>query len=596
MLLTDLPRSGSQGQAPAGADAVANDVAVPEPAPVPAATSSWSPFRLVQMAVGAAVAALGIASVVFTAAPGGTAASRVSSVPPRMEASSDDFELVAAAEGRQLVLYLTEYIGNGPVAGAKLTVSLDDREAVVVERGGGVYAVADAGLAGPGQAAVTVSIDAGGRQDLLGGVLDLPGDVAVQQTAAPWLPSVSSGAWLMGFGAFLLGLGVAQGRSGRATTLALLLLAVGGLPAAAHPGHGDDSAAVSNEDLDSSTLPPGSPRRLSDGSLFVPKQAQLILGIRTALSQQGEATRAIRLVGRVVGDPAASGTVQSTMIGRVELVPGGMPRVGQRVKRGEVLAAIAPVINAIDRGNIQQQLSLIDRDLGTLQRRAEDAVGGNGNGNGNGHGDAKEADTITAEIETLLKRRTSITRIIVDREGMQIPLRSPADGVIAVANVVAGQIVDARTTLYEIVDPDRIWVEASGYDPTMLGAVAGGHAVTADGRALPLDYIGHGPKLTQQAIPLLFHVREPTMLPIGTPVTVLVETRHKQAGIILPPAAVVRNPAGQMIVWQHTAAERFAPLLVRTAPVDGRSVAVVSGLADNRRVVVVGADLLNQVR
>jgi cobalt-zinc-cadmium efflux system membrane fusion protein len=375
-----------------------------------------------------------------------------------------------------------------------------------------------------------------------------------------------------------------------------MFLLAAAMPAAAHPGHGDDAGAVSSEELVSSTLPPNSPRRLSDGSLFVPKQAQLILGVRTALSELGEASRAVRLVGHVVGDPAASGTVQSTLNGRVELGPGGLPRVGQRVTRGQVLALISPVINAIDRGNIQQQLSLIDRDLDTLQRRAEETLRSDGSESADESANGGAAGVLTAEIETLLKRRIAINRIILDREGLQIPLRSPTDGVIAAANAVAGQIVEARTTLYEIVDPDRVWVEAAGYDPTLLDAIAAAHAVTADGRSLPLNYIGHGPKLTQQAIPLLFHVREPTMLPIGTPVSVLVETRHKQAGVILPPAAVVRNPAGQMIVWLHAGAERFVPLPVRTEAIDGRSIAVVAGLSENRRVVVVGADLLNQVR
>ena len=37
----------------------------------------------------------------------------------------------------------------------------------------------------------------------------------------------------------------------------------------------------------------------------------------------------------------------------------------------------------------------------------------------------------------------------------------PASGVIASANVVAGQVVDARELVFEIVDPSRLRVEAS---------------------------------------------------------------------------------------------------------------------------------------
>ena len=577
-------REPDTDKAPSGSDQVANGVAPPS-----APASSWKPVRVLQVLIGAAVAVFGVFSLLSTGSPSVTAAPRVSTVPPRMEASSPNFELVVTVESREIVLYLADFVDNAPIPDAKLTLSLDEREVPVVERGGGIYTAANAGLTGPSQTAVTVSVVAGGRQDLLGGVLDVPGGALAPSSGwNGWSLGLPLGAWLLALGAFILGLGIANGRNGRAVAVATVVLLVWSLPAAGHPGHGDDDTPVSREDLDSSTLPPNSPRRLPDGSLFVPKQAQFVLGIRTGISRQGEANRVVRLVGRVSADPAASGTVQSTMPGRVELAPGGLPRVGQRVVRGEVLASIVPVINPIDRGNILQQLALIDRDLTTLKQRAEDAIGADA--------DIKLTNALTAEVETLLRRRAAINRIIIDREGMQIPLRAPADGVISVANAIAGQIVESRTTLYEIVDPERVWVEASGYDPTLLDAIAGANAVTADGRSLPLSFLGHGPKLNQQAIPILFHVQEPTMLPIGTPVLVLVETRDKHKGIILPPAAVVRNPAGQAIVWQHTGAERFVPLLVKVEPIDGRSVAVVAGLLENKRVVVTGAELLSQVR
>ncbi|MCC7275340.1 MAG: efflux RND transporter periplasmic adaptor subunit [Alphaproteobacteria bacterium] len=569
--------------------------------PTPAA----APGPRIWIMIGAVVAiALAVASFVLIGLPAVPAAPRASSVPPRIEASSADFEMVAVAEGEQLVIYLTEYIGNGPVAGARLEVTADDRDVAMTERGGGIYGGSLAGIPKGRQLSVVVTIDAGGRQDLLGGMLELPGTPTVVPGSRLWHSVLHPGAWLLLVGAFALGFCFARLPSGRAAVAILAILLLGrGAPAEAHPGHGEGEAGVAREDLDSSTLPPNSPRRLPDGSLFVPKQAQLILGIRTALSQQGEAMRATRLVGRVIGDPAASGTVQSTIVGRVELPPQGMPRVGQKVQRGDVLASVVPVFNPLDRGNIQQQLAVIDRDLVALRERAEEAVDGRSAANGNGgHGAAPQAINgaatmaIAAEIDGLLKRRAAITRVILDREGMRIPLRAPADGVIAVANAIAGQIVESRDTLYEIVDPNRVWVEASAYDPTLLDSIAAASAVTADGRVLPLVVIGHGPKLTQQAIPLLFHVTQPTMLPIGTPVSVLVRTREVHSGIILPPAAVVRNPAGQTIVWQHTGAEHFVPLLVRAEPVDGSSVAVVAGLPDNRRVVVVGADLLSQIR
>ncbi len=566
----------------------------PAAPPASAAGAVWA-FLL-----GVLLILAGIGAFAGLGMPSAPPAKRPPSIPPRVEASSADFELVGVLEGEQILLYLTRYIGNEPIHGAQLILMFDDREVPVAERGGGVYVGAVGTRPLAPQIAVTLQIAHDGKDDLLGGMLDIPSAAAVAAGSGLFGSVLHPGPWLLALGAFLGGFGRAR-RRGRAAASVAALGAFGilatALPADAHPGHGEGEAGVSREELESSVLPPNSPRRLSDGSLFVPKQAQFILGIRTALTHVGEATRSTRLVGRVVGDPAASGTVQSSLVGRIELTADGLPRVGQPVSRGQVLATITPVINPLDRGNIQQQISLIDRELGILQRRAEDATSANGNGaSGDAGLDRVPAGLVAAEIEALSRRRATMNRVLLDREALRIPLRAPTDGVVAVANVVAGQIVEARDTLYEIVDPKRIWVEAAAYDPAILNGIAGGSAVASDGRVFPLSYIGHGPKLNQQAIPLLFHVREPVMLPIGTPVSVLVETRERHSGIILPPAAVVRNPAGQSVVWQHAAAERFVPLIVRVEPIDGRSVAVVDGLPDDRRVVVVGADLLNQIR
>jgi hypothetical protein len=50
------------------------------------------------------------------------------------------------------------------------------------------------------------------------------------------------------------------------------------------------------------------------------------------------------------------------------------------------------------------------------------------------------------------------------------------------------------------------------------------------------------------------------------------------------------------MVWQHTFPESFVPVTVRTESIDGKNVLVSAGLAVDTRVVVDGADMLNEVR
>jgi multidrug efflux pump subunit AcrA (membrane-fusion protein) len=67
-------------------------------------------------------------------------------------------------------------------------------------------------------------------------------------------------------------------------------------------------------------------------------------------------------------------------------------------------------------------------------------------------------------------------------------------------------------------------------------------------------------------------------------------------GIVLPDTAVVRGPNGLPRVWVKTAAEHFRPLPVRVAPLNGADVLVLGGIDAGSRVVVEGAELINQVR
>jgi hypothetical protein len=52
-------------------------------------------------------------------------------------------------------------------------------------------------------------------------------------------------------------------------------------------------------------------------------------------------------------------------------------------------------------------------------------------------------------------------------------LVAPVSGVIASSNAVAGQVVDARELVFEVVDPTRLRIEALAYDAAVVSDVAG---------------------------------------------------------------------------------------------------------------------------
>jgi hypothetical protein len=178
-----------------------------------------------------------------------------------------------------------------------------------------------------------------------------------------------------------------------------------------------------------------------------------------------------------------------------------------------------------------------------------------------------------------------------------LPLVAPVSGVIGSSHVVAGQVVDTRDVLFEILDPDRLWVEALAYDARLLAGITGADARTDDAQSLALEFVGGSRQLRAQALPLLFRIRAPVPpLAVGQPVKVYAKTAQQMTGVALPREAMQRTATGDTRVWLHAQAEQFVSRSVRVVDLDGAQVLVTSGLQDGDRVVTTGASLLSQVR
>jgi hypothetical protein len=354
----------------------------------------------------------------------------------------------------------------------------------------------------------------------------------------------------------------------------------------AHEGHDDGAqpAALAGAG--------NSPHRLLDGTLFIPKATQRLLNVKTTITKISDAQRTIRVVGQVVPDPGSSGQIHASIRGRLEPVDGRWPRVGDKVEAAQVLASVVPVVNPIDRGIILQQLAQIDHDTGLVQARLRALTAADSSS-----ASPRERDDARAELANLIRRREAIAAVLRDRDTLRAPLLAPSSGVIAASFAVAGQIVDEQQKLFEVVNLKRLWVEAYAYDMSGLGAVTTANAMGPSGNSYRLKFMSRGPQLQKQTIPLYFQIENADAdLSVGSLVTVLIGTTGEQPGVILPRSAVVRDTAGQEIVWQHPHPEGFTAVPVRITPIDGETVMVSAGLAPNMRVVVEGADLLNEVR
>ena len=242
-------------------------------------------------------------------------------------------------------------------------------------------------------------------------------------------------------------------------------------PAFAHDGHdhGDEAPAASSN----------GPQRQPDGSVFLPKPSQRQIGVRTQLIKQEPLARSHELAGKVIMDPTTGGKVQAMVMGRLVPGPDGLPQIGQSVRKGQVLAYIEPASGVLERSGQMAQVAelragqaLAQKRLARLRELSETVP-------------RKEIEAAESEVNSLTERARALSGGLAGRD----VLKAPVSGVIASSPAVAGQVVDARELVFEVVDPTQLRIEALAYDPAMAQNLAGA-ALAVGGQKVPLSFVG----------------------------------------------------------------------------------------------------------
>lgn len=506
-------------------------------------------------------------------------------VTPRLEAMSGPFELVALLRGGDLVVYLDDRDTNSPIADAAITVETPSGPDTA-NPADGIYRLV-APWAKPGTHHLIFTVTRGDAVEVLTGTLAIAADAAATPAAA-WtslslaLASGRTGIAITVIGAFLVGWLAAsvRGRKGRlANILAASLFVFASQSTHAHDGHDHG-----REDV----LPAGDvPQRMTDGTLFVPKPVQRILAIRTVVAQTSVHRKVFELPGRIIPDPGSSGFVQASVSGRLSPPEKGFPKLGTSVKAGDVLAFVTPPLQAIDVSDMRQKAGELDQQISIVEKRIVryEVL------NRTGTVTKVALDEAVLELKGLKERRLALDKT----RGEPERLLAPVSGTIAAANATAGQIAETNAVVFQIIDPACLWVEALTF--SLIPAEHAASARTADGRSLSLSFQGAGLTDRSQAIPVHFSVTGETRgLRVGQLVTVFAATGEEAHGIAIPRTAILRTVNGQIILFEHTAAERFEPRIVRVEPLDAERVLVLDGIKPGARVTAQGSELLNQIR
>lgn len=552
--------------------------------------------RFLFVGVIAGILTLGLAGTTSAHEGHGDEAPVAASALPRVESESESFELVGVLQpGGVLLIYLDRWADNTPVDGA-ITVTIDGQEVAAERQGIGILALRYPRLTQPGATDLIFSIAAGEEMDLLTGRLEIPEPPAASVAVHGWLDALREAPMLLAGGIGLLLAGLVLGRLSAPRALPPMVeeepLLAPSHVAAVKPAKMPARVAgllllLAAAPAMAQTSVAEPPRRMDDGTVFMPKPSQRLLVIRTQVAAPGDALATTQLVGSLTPDPNSSGRVQPSQSGRLEPGDRGLPTLGQRVERGQVLAYVTPSYTASERGTLTQNAAELDAQIAILAARVSRLTALRGSVS------EREISEAQAELAGSRQRRAAIQPALSGRE----QLIAPVSGTVSLVRAALGQIVDNQQAVFEIVDPDRLWVEALAFDRISIDAIAGASATLGDGRSVELEFVGRGLTVRQQAVPLNFRVvNPPPDVAVGAPVVVLLRSRRQVEGIILPAEAVVRSAEGPPVVFEHTSAERFAPRPVRVLPLDGARVVITAGVNPGARIVTQGANLIAQVR
>lgn len=346
---------------------------------------------------------------------------------------------------------------------------------------------------------------------------------------------------------------------------------------------------------------PRAPKEEDDGGrISFLKEQQWATSFGTAAAERRNLRPSISAWGKLKARADGQALVSAPMGGRLELIEGRAPKLGQRVQAGEVLARLwarpsegddAPSLTlAVEKARIELNHAQHERvrvegahKEGVATERELDA--------------AQEFERqAQADLRAAQQRMAQWQQAHGGGSGA-LELRAPLSGVLTEARVTSGAFAQEGEALLRIVDLERLWLEVQ-VPAAQVGAVhkPSGAWFEVESFERPWEVSGDalvaaGAEVDEatRTIPFLFEVANPQgALKAGLLAEVHLLTDAPREVLAIPASALIQD-GGAPAVFVQTEGESFERRTVQVGLRDGAWVEVLSGLAPGERVVSKGA-------
>lgn len=334
------------------------------------------------------------------------------------------------------------------------------------------------------------------------------------------------------------------------------------------------------------------------------KEQQWKLPFGTAWAGEHELRPSVAAWGTLRPRTDGHARVTAPAAGRLVAPDGGPLRLGARVEAGAVVAIIAPLLGGEpDTASLELAVSKarIARDHARRERQRLESLLAAG-----AVAERRVADATWRERDAGAELAAAERRLQAFREQRAgganpatagVEVRAPIGGVVTVASVLPETSVEAGQLLAEILDPERLWLEARVPEANVpaLGTPHGAW-FEVDGLdapvALPPDsLVSSGTAIDPESrtLPLLLETTAlDGRLHPGMAARVRVASGPPVRTLAVPATALV-DDGGSLVAYVQPSGEAFERRMVQTGIRDRGLVQITAGLEAGERVVVRGA-------
>jgi membrane fusion protein, heavy metal efflux system len=361
------------------------------------------------------------------------------------------------------------------------------------------------------------------------------------------------------------------------------------------------------------------PVAASTGRVAFLMEQQWLIKLKLAKAEPAMRSAQIQSTGRVVAVPAKRAIVAPPVGGIIRT--GTMPRVGQRVVKGQQLATLLQTPTASEAAQIQAANTQIHientrveaerRRLAQIQIEAEARLEEATHDLGRSQRlFEKKAYSAKALESDELARKAAAAQLEAIREQLKAlqaatpsappsnstyEVQAPISGTVVTVSKASGEQVAPGEAIIEIVALDTVWVEAPVFEKDLGRLAKDVRAVFTTaafpdkefhGRIVNVSRVVDEQSRTAKAI---FEVPNPSeQLSIGMQANLRLDA-GAQAEVLLIPREAVLDNEGKKIVYVLLSGEEFERREVVLGDEYGGKIAIVSGVKAGERVVTQGA-------